>query len=290
VRFGTYLKAAFLNPWNLLAFLGAMGFAILTRRPDVIAPLVVAGEVIYLGLLGSHPKFQRYVEAQAASSGRQRGSVNIELTVKRLLAALPAALVQRFEALRNRCVELRQIAQDVRDPQNTSNPQPLEELHLSGLDRLLWIYLRLLYTQHAMERFLHKANGPEIQADIQNLENRVNEIPTNRADQQQQKIRKALEDNLETSRTRLANFQKAQDNYELVKVEIDRLEDKIRSLSEVAINRQETDFISVQVDQVASSMAQTERTMGELQFITGLDAATEDVPQLLQRETISTRR
>jgi hypothetical protein len=38
----------------------------------------------------------------------------------------------------------------------------------------------------------------------------------------------------------------------------------------MAVNRQEPDFISGQVDQVASSMLETERTMNELRFATGL--------------------
>jgi hypothetical protein len=82
-------------------------------------------------------------------------------------------------------------------------------------------------------------------------------------------------------------LQRARDNYNLVKLEIDRLENKIRSLSELAVNRQEPDYISGQVDQVASSMLETEKTMNELRFVTGLDSEDE-APSLLQDE-ISTR-
>ena len=47
------------------------------------------------------------------------------------------------------------------------------------------------------------------------------------------------------------------------------------------MNRQEPDFISGQVDQVASSMLETEKTMNELQFVTGLDTV-DDAPELLR--------
>ena len=56
----------------------------------------------------------------------------------------------------------------------------------------------------------------------------------------------------------------------------------------MAINRQEPDYIVHQVDEVASSMVQTERTMNELQFATGL-AAEEEVPQLLERQAVTTK-
>ena len=107
------------------------------------------------------------------------------------------------------------------------------------------------------------------------------ELPAAADDDQQQRVRKALEDNLQTSRDRLANLQRARDNFDLVKLEIDRLENKIRSLSELAVNRQEPDYISGQVDQVAASMLETEKTMNELQFVTGLDTVDE-APELLQ--------
>src|SRR6185295_20056080 len=103
---------------------------------------------------------------------------------------------------------------------------------------------------------------------------------------QSQKVRKALEVNLETCKARLVNFEKARDNSELVGLEIDRLENKIRSLSELAVNRQEPDFISGQVDQVASSMMETEKTMNELQFVTGLDQLDDEAPELMRGKVV----
>ena len=40
---GKYIKKAFLFHWNLLAFAGGMGFALISGHPDVFAPLVLAG-------------------------------------------------------------------------------------------------------------------------------------------------------------------------------------------------------------------------------------------------------
>jgi hypothetical protein len=90
---------------------------------------------------------------------------------------------------------------------------------------------------------------------------------------------------LQTLNDRLANLQKARDNYELVKLEIERLENKIQSLSELAVNRQEPDYISGQVDQVAASMLETEKTMNELQFATGLETV-EATPELLRDRAV----
>lgn len=293
--FARYLTAAFKNRWNLLALFGSLGFAALSGAPDVFVPLVLAAELTYVGLLGGNSKFQRYVDAQAAKITRAQGTANADQTLQRLMNSLPDNMRQRFETLRRRCLELRQIAMELKDPTLVKAPggvptlqtdNPLEEMQFAGLDRLLWIYLRLLFSQYALDRFLMRTSDEQIQKDITRLEVQLGGVPANSEDLQQQKIRKTLEDNLATSRARLANLQKARDNREIVRLEIDRLENKIQSLSEIAINRQEPDFISGQVDQVVTSMVQTEKTMNDLQFATGLEVSDDTVPELLRRETV----
>ena len=108
-------------------------------------------------------------------------------------------------------------------------------------------------------------------------------MPADDKDDRRARVRAALQDNLDTSRSRLANLTKARENYDLMGLEIDRLENKIRSLSEMAINRQEPEFISSEVDHVASSMVDTERTMNELQFATGLNTLDNEPPALLRQ-------
>lgn len=289
MRFSKYFKKAFTNRWNLLAFLGGVAFAVLSPMPDVALALVAAGEIAYLGLLGTHPKFQAYVEAQEAKASRAATSVSAQQMLERITSSLPKELLDRFTSLRARCIELQQIAAELKQTGHEQSHLPFEHYQIAGLDRLLWIHLRLLYTQYALYRFLKQTSEEQIQADIDRLEAKLAETPDSADAGQQQRVRKALEDNLQTSRDRLANLHRARGNYDLVKLEIDRLENKIRSLSELAVNRQEPDFISGQVDQVAASMLETEKTMNELQFVTGLDTVDE-APSLLEEGVASPAR
>jgi hypothetical protein len=280
-----YVKKAFVYHWNLLAFGAGMAFAAISGHADIAVPLVLAGEVAYLGLLGTHPKYQSYVNAQEAKQSREDKAGTADQAARRIVASLPPAKVQRFESVRNRCRDLQQIARELRDPARASDA-PLEGLQIAGLDRLLWTFLRLLYTEHVLDRFLTQADEGQIRRTIDNLETALRRQGTAPDDPQQQKIRKATEDNLETSKARLANLQKARDNRELVRLEIDRLENKIHTLNEMAVNRQEPEFISGQVDEVAASMVQTERTMNDLRFLTGMEQAEQDVPELLRRPAV----
>ena len=130
--------------------------------------------------------------------------------------------------------------------------------------------------------FSRRPAAEQIKQGIAKLEQQIQQLPADAGDSAKQRFRAALDDNLQTSRSRLANLDKARENYQLVNAEIDRLENKIRSLSEMAVNRQEPEFISSEVDHVASSMIDTEKTMNELQFATGLASVDNEPPELLR--------
>jgi len=285
VKFGNYLKTAFLNRWNLLWFGAASVFALLTPIPDALLAVAAAVEITYLGLIGAHPKFQAYVDAQQAKLARAATTVSTQETLQRITQSLPKELLDRFLALKARCQNLQQIAEELKQTSHGDSSAPLEHFQIAGLDRLLWMHLRLLFTQFALYRFLKQTSQEQIKADISRFDDRLKKLGPAAADNQNDRVRKALEDNLQTSRDRLSNLQRAQDNYDMVKLEIDRLENKIQSLSEVAVNRQEPDFISGQVDQVANSMLETEKTMHDLSFVTGLNNVDE-APALLQGEIV----
>jgi hypothetical protein len=283
VGLGKYIKKAFLFHWNLLAFLGGMGFAVLSGHPDVALPLVLAAEAAYLGFVGSHPRFQRFVDAQDHKIARAEADAE---AVERLKKSLPPAQLRRFQALRDRCLALRQIADQLRDPTGADPIRSLDELQLSDLDRLLWIYLRMLYTQHMLERFFESTSGDQIQAEIRRLEDRIRRLEkepesTNRA---RGRIRQSLEANLETCHSRLSNLMKAKENHELLQAEIENLETKIQSITELAINRGDAAAITGQVEQISQGLMRTEQTINDLGFATGVESFDLTVPTILSRE------
>jgi hypothetical protein len=280
--FAKYIKSAFANRWNVLALFGGVGVAMLSGFPDVALPLVLAAEAAYLGLLGTHPKFQSYVDAQVAAGNRKQKGQTSQQALKQIMQLLPPPALARFEKLRSQCLELRQIAADITHSRTSEIGAPLDSLQLAGLDKLLWIFLRLLFTEHSLNKFLERTNPRLIQQEIAGYDQRLKKLDSNDTSQHAQKMRRTLEDSLQTGKDRLANYEKAKANHELVQLEIDRLENKIKSLAELSVNRQEPDFISGQVDQVAGSMLETEKTMNDLQFATGLAPVDEEVPSLVQ--------
>lgn len=290
MNLGKYIKEAFINKWHLLAFLGGLGFSVLSPFPDVALSLLAAAEIAYLSLLGTHSKFQKHVDAQEAKAAREQKGRKVDHALQRVLAALPPESVQRFQALRTRCADLRQIALDLERPGSSSTEFGLTGFQLAGLDRLLWIYLKLLFTEFSLGRFFEATQVSAIQQEIERIEAHIKQVEGESTSSQRDRILDTLRDNLQTCRQRLTNYQKAKDNFELVQFEIERLENKIRSISELAVNRQEPNFISAQVDQVADSMLKTEETINQLQFVTGLETTEDAVPELVQREVVSVQQ
>ena len=277
-----YLKAAFTNHWNLLALMAGTGVAVISGSYDVMLPLVLAAEAAYLTLVGSNSKFQNYVDVSEHREERKIRSLQNQQVLRRMLRSLPRQLLDRYQQLQDQCQELHNIAADLRQPSRVEVDEKLESMQTESLDRLLWIYLRLLFTYHSLQKFLQRTSVERINSDITRIKKRLTQLDPNDASSHVQKIRRTLEDNLATSQNRVRNFDQARANHEFVELEIDRLENKIKSLAEIAVNRQEPDYVSSQVDQVATSMLETEKTMNDLQVFTGLGRLDDQVPMMLE--------
>ncbi|MEZ4367510.1 MAG: hypothetical protein R2939_14725 [Kofleriaceae bacterium] len=286
-----YLREAFLYKWNVLLFGGAAAAAVISGHADVALPLVAAAEITYLAGLGSLPRFQAAIDARARAEERgapaarsaQAGSAEERLAA--VLRGLADERRGRFLRLRARCVEMQRIANAVRGDTHDASGAAAE-LRTPALDRLLWVFLRLLLSQQALDRFLRTTDGPALEANLVALRKRHEEAAARGDD----RIVRSIADSIATAELRVDNFAKASSNAEFVAVEIDRIENKIQALTEMAISNQDPDALSAQVDAVAEGISQTEATIRELQNITGLAADVEDTPSILGAEVETVTR
>ena len=114
-----YLKEAFLFRWNLLLFAGGAAAAALTPFPDVLLPLVGAGELTYLAGLVSVPRFRAAIDAKVHAARQGAGATRQApqtppVSLGAMLGGLPPLDRTRFERLHSRCLEMRKIAAGVR--------------------------------------------------------------------------------------------------------------------------------------------------------------------------------
>ena len=111
-----YIKKAFNNKWNLLALGGAVCASFVSGSPEIFLPIVLAVETAYLGFVGTHPRFQKYVEVAEHQKERAVQSKQNDEILKKIRRGLPKKLMNRFNRIRSRCHNLRRIAADFKDP------------------------------------------------------------------------------------------------------------------------------------------------------------------------------
>ena len=276
-----YLREAFLFRWNLLFFIGGAAAAAITPFSDLLLPLVAAAELTYLTGLVSVPRFRAAIDARVHAAAQAAGALSPTVaqppvSLVTMLAGLPAEARVRFQRLHARCLEMRGIAAGVRGASGDQGGSA-DEIRTPGLDRLLWLFLRLLLSKTALDRFLQATNEQEISA-------RLAELRKNLAAAQMsgdERVVRSLQDSIASGELRVDNHGRAKKNAEFISIELDRLEGKIQALAEVAVNRQDPDFLSSQVDSAADSMRQTEKAVTELQHLTGLADQLEEPPPIL---------
>jgi hypothetical protein len=281
-----YLKEAFLFRWNLLFFLGGLAGAAMAPLPDVTIPLVLAGELAYLAGLTSLPRFRAAIDAKVhASHGTAAAATPTATPLVVMLAGLPGEARKRFERLHGRCVEMRALAIGVRGASG-HDAGGADQITTPGLDRLLWLFLRLLMSKTALDRFLQTMSSEEVTARLEQLRKDFAAAQQGVAGgaASDERIVRSLQDSIAMAELRLDNYERARKNAQFVSIELDRMESKIQALAEMAVNRQDPDLLSSQVDSAAESMRQTEKAVSELQHLTGLADQLQDPPPILDAD------
>ncbi len=277
---GTYLKAAFFKPWNFLAFLALLIAGVLSGQAVVVLPIVFALETAYLGFIGMSPRFRRAIDTERAQRSSSLPSSAKEISAKQkarfdeLYGGLDPRLRRQFDELRTRCNAFNALNGD-------GAGSLVAKEQLAGVNKLLWVYLKLLHTKMTLDRFFETLNTEELDRTERDALRRLEDIPQDALDPLSDKKRKSIEDTIMTVRARRENIKRALDNREFVMLEIDRIGVKLTGISEMAINRHDPGAITQDVDGVARSVEATEQAIGELNLFTGFTAIDDVAPDIL---------
>ena len=274
-RAGRYLKAAFTYHWNLLYVGAGAAVAFISGRPDVVLPLVAAGEVLYLASMFTNDHFRSAVDAQDAKARRAADTADRQAAYDRIRGQLPPHLLRRFDQLRSHCQKLTELAGSLRGPGSAGR----DTGGVESLEQLLWGHLRMIWNAAKLSEFLDHTDDEELRQRARELERRLAEMPPDAP----AALRVAVEDNLRTTEERLANLVEARSKLAVVAAEIERLEAKIAALAEGAVARRDVSDIAQRVDEVAEGMRRTDETMRQLQLPPELEEI-EEPPPLLREE------
>jgi hypothetical protein len=285
---GTYVKHAFLYHWNLLLFLGGAALSAMSPWPDALLPILGGLELTYLTGLLAIPRFRTAIDAKVASEARQRAADPAakrsgQQSLQRMVDSLPQPSLRRFVALRQRCFEMRDIASGVRG-QTADAGDSAESIRTPALDRLLFLFLKLLMSQNGLDRFLRSTSEQDLSLRVEDVRRRLTAAQSADAARRDERMIRSLQDSVADAELRLDNYRKSMKDAEFVAIELDRIETKIQALTEMGVSRQDPDALSHQVTAAAESMQQTEQAVNQLQHLTGLADQLDEPPAILEAD------
>lgn len=254
--FGNMLKRAWKWHWNLL-FVGAgTVFAFLSGDPGTVLPLVGAAELAYLGFLGSNPRFQKILRSrEIAKTPPPLPGQQVQLA--RLLQFLTPEESRRFETLKERCSALLGLRSRL---EATGGALEESSFRAESLDRMLWVFLKLLHQKAGLDRFLAATHREDLDADLKEAESQLARARTEAAHNPVTAERQAaaLEEKIGTIRERLANHDRAAENLTLLGIELDKTEQKIHHVCEVGMTGGDSSALSAQIESISHTLRNSE--------------------------------
>jgi chromosome segregation ATPase len=237
--------------------------AVLSGAPLIVLPFLAAAELGYLGFLGMNPRFQnvlkglKKVPPPLPVDPRQR--------FKELMAFLNPVDANRFESLRQRCAELVNLRRSMDTKEGTPG---VGDFRGESLDRMLWLFLKLLHQRSGLEKFLAATRHDQIETELRSAQTQLATAQERdkSAGLPESRLATSIRDRLTTIQERLDNYRRAADSLELVSAEIDKTEQQITHLCEVGMTMSDSAGLSVQIDSISSSLQASEKIFSQNSF------------------------
>lgn len=275
---GAALHRAFTWHWHLLGLGAGVAFAVLSGAPVLCLPFIAAVEIGYLGLLGMNPRFQALLRGKGIQAANSAAATDAAKKFQQLMSFLSAGDETRFGLLHHRCAELLDLRRRMDAKESDAG---VDDFRAESLDRMLWLFLKLLHQRSGLERFLNSTKRSEIEAELRTADEQMAAAKARdqAAGLPEGRLATSIGERITTIRERLGNYQKAAESLELVTAEIDKTEQQITHLCEVGMTMRDAAGLSVQIDSISESLQTSERSFAHASVAQILD--DESPPPLL---------
>ena len=231
-------------------------------------------ELAYLGWLGTHARFQKFVGGTHLLEERRRWQEKLFESIKQLAPEDQ----QRYRALEKRCQGI--LEQQARGTATAPEASGIAEQG-EGLGRLVWIYLRLLLTRESIRKILRESSSSPEQAA--QLKERIDKLQ----EQLQQPsvsedLRKSLTAQLEILQQRQEKRREAVEKLAFLDAELTRIQEQVELLREQAVLATDPEVVSQRIDQVTTTLGGTNQWIRDQQKIYGaMEDLLSDPPPLV---------
>ncbi len=237
-------------------WIGLGTFAVLGLISPGFLLLGAGFEIAYLYALASNPRFRRVVDGRRLLAVQQRWQMKLET----LVGLLDREDQQRYRLLEQRC-------RSILLQQDGSNPVSLQAVS-EGLGRLLWIYVKLLFTRQTIRRVLKESGGA--QDEGQTLDARIKDLQQKIADKGlSEDVRKSLSGQVDILQQRKGKQSEAADKLAFLEAELDRIQQQVELIREQAVLSTDPETVSQRIDEIAATLGGTTSWIQEQSHLYG---------------------
>jgi hypothetical protein len=211
-------------------------------------------ELGYLLLLAGNSRFQRLIDGRDAAAVRAGWEQRIDAA----LQGLDSVSRRRYLGLRSRCAGL--LEHQFERIAGAGNAE-----HLTGLNRLLWIYLRLMLAGNAIRQVIESAPGHDdrIEAQVAEVDSQLEDAGLG------DELRRSLEGQRDILRQRLDKRREGAEKLAFVESELNRIEQQVELIREQSALIADPETLTRRIDEVAAAMGETGRWIRDQQRIYG---------------------
>lgn len=251
IGFWEYISEAFHLRYPIPG-LGALPFNKMAVAASAVLGLLNPGfwflgaglELGYLWMLSTDPRFQKYIQSRRMNLIEQDKSVRIN----EMIRSLEKPSVARLEALNRNLAKINELM----DINSEGAMQFVRETQQKTLSQLPVMFVKLLFTQRLISESLEHTDAGKLKREIRDLEKQLAAGDIGEA------LMKSLRGNIEIKQKRLENIGRAEENNQLVEMELNRIENQVQLIrEEIALNRS-PEAISAGIDRINSTLGETE--------------------------------
>lgn len=248
-----YTKEALFNTWNLVFLITVVAvasvFGLVGFLPAWL-PLLVGGgtELLYLGVMPRHDRFQRYVRAEKRAERHQAPSQ------REIFSQLRNQSQRRYAKLRKLKDQIQANYQKL-----SFASQGILTNHVEKIDGLLDSYLDLLHQRERYRDFMDSATENRILQSIDALKKDMADDPD--------RVRAVKKRRLKVLERRLARFRKAHENLEIIGAQLSTIEDVVRYIHEQSWTLQNPEEVTTQLDTLLQEVEETQSSIREIEDV-----------------------
>jgi hypothetical protein len=228
-------------------------------------------ELGYLLLLSTNSRFQRLVSAQ-----HRAGAPNeFDERLKQSLARIGPDDRARFQTFAERCRSILTVQMH-----GSSEVPAGLDAQAQSLNRLSWMYLRLLVARHVIQDVLTSADA-DGRGDLASRQAKIErQLKDEKLDAE---LRRSLAGQLEILRQRVEQRGEAVRKVEYIDAELARIEQQAELIREQAALSTDPELLSQRIDEIAATLSGTSQWIRDQQKVYGAmdDLLTESPPMAM---------